>query len=54
MAQHYGLDSDQVYERQWRLSDMSVAAISDYLGKVKRRATVLKECLNTVPSGLHI
>ena len=29
---------------------MSVAAISDYLGKVKRRSLVLKECLNTVPS----
>ena len=40
----------KVYERQWKLSNMSVAAISDYLGKVKRRSLVLKECLNTVPS----
>ena len=50
MAQHYGLDSDHVYDRQWRLSNLSVLAIKDYLGKVKRRSLVLRECLNTVPN----
>ena len=50
MAQHYGLDSDQVYIRQWKLSNLSVIAIKDYLAKIKRRSMVLKECMNTVPS----
>ena len=36
------LDTDPVYERQWRMSKKSVAAIHDYLGKIKRRVTVLK------------
>ena len=50
MSQHYGLDSDQVYDRQWRLSNLSVVAIKDYLSKIKRRSLVLRECLNTVPN----
>ena len=49
LAQHYNLDSDQVYERQWKLSDMSTTAISDYFTKIKRRSLVLRECLHTVP-----
>ncbi len=36
------LDTDPVYERQWRMSRKSVAAIHDYLGKIKRRVTVIK------------
>ena len=40
LAQHYNLDSDQVYERQWKLSNMSTTAISDYLTKIKRRSLV--------------
>ena len=53
MAQHYGLDSDHVYERQWKLSDFSANAIADYLGKIKRRSLVLKECLSTVPNDVN-
>ena len=52
LAQHYRLDTDPVYERQWRKSGKSVAAIQDYLGKIKRRVTVLKECLETIPEDL--
>ena len=52
LAQHYRLDTDPVYERQWRRSNKSVAAIHDYLGKVRRRATVLKECLETIPQDI--
>ena len=40
LAQHYNLDSDQVYERQWKLSNMSTTAISDYFTKIKRRSLV--------------
>ena len=50
LAQHYNLDSDQVYERQWKMSNLTTTAISDYLTKVKRRSLVLRECLNTVPN----
>ena len=53
MAQHYNLDSDQVYIRQWKLSNLSVIAIKDYLSKIKRRSMVLKECMNTVPSDIE-
>ena len=50
LAQHYNLDSDQVYERQWKMSNLTTTAISDYLTKVKRRSLVLRECLHTVPN----
>ena len=53
LAQHYNLDSDQVYERQWKLSNMSTTAISDYFTKIKRRSLVLRECLNTVPEDVE-
>ena len=53
MAQHYGLDSDQVYERQWRSSNLSVVAIKDYLAKIKRRSLVLRECLHAVPNDVE-
>ena len=53
MAQHYGLDTDQVYDRQWRLSNLSIVAIKDYLEKIKRRSLVLRECLHTVPTDVE-
>lgn len=31
LAQAYGLDSDLVYQRQWRKSAVNVASIQDYL-----------------------
>ncbi|XP_041888889.1 neuroblastoma-amplified sequence isoform X3 [Corvus kubaryi] len=49
LAQTYGLDSDLVYQRQWRKSAVSVASIQDYLSKIKKRAWVLHECLERVP-----
>ena len=52
LAQHYNLDTDRVYSRQWRSSNKSSAAIQDYLGKLRGRAEVLAECLNTVPDCL--
>ena len=52
LAQHYGLDTDLVYERQWRRSTKSGAAIQDYLGKMLRRQPVLKEVLETLPEDL--
>ena len=49
LAQHYNLNTDPVYERQWRKSNKSVAAIHDYLSKISKNVTVFKECLETIP-----
>ncbi|KAG8124286.1 hypothetical protein E2320_019602 [Naja naja] len=48
IAQTYELDSDLVYQRQWRKSAVSVASIQDYLSKIKKRSWVLHECLERV------
>ncbi|NXY87208.1 NBAS protein, partial [Alcedo cyanopectus] len=52
LAQTYGLDSDLVYQRQWRKSAVNVASIQDYLSKIKKRAWVLHECLERVPENV--
>jgi len=52
LAQHYGLDTDPVYSRQWQQSIKSVAAIHDYLSKMKKRSEVLKECTETIPNDI--
>ncbi|XP_010124939.1 PREDICTED: neuroblastoma-amplified sequence-like, partial [Chlamydotis macqueenii] len=52
LAQAYGLDSDLVYQRQWRKSAVNVASIQDYLSKIKKRTWVLHECLERVPENV--
>uniref|UniRef100_A0A673JN30 Neuroblastoma-amplified sequence N-terminal domain-containing protein n=1 Tax=Sinocyclocheilus rhinocerous TaxID=307959 RepID=A0A673JN30_9TELE len=52
LAQAYGLDSDLVYQRQWRKSTVSIASIQDYLSKIKKRAWVLHECVERVPENV--
>ena len=52
LAQHYGLDTDSVYRRQWQQSNKSGAAIQDYLTKIKRRNEVVRECLETIPDDI--
>ncbi|XP_045700377.1 neuroblastoma-amplified sequence isoform X4 [Phyllostomus hastatus] len=49
LAQTYGLDTDLVYQRQWRKSAVSSASIQNYLSKIKKRSWVLHECLERVP-----
>ncbi|XP_064475792.1 NBAS subunit of NRZ tethering complex-like [Ornithodoros turicata] len=49
LARTYSLDSDLVYQRQWRKSSASVASIHDYLGKITKCTWVLHECLERVP-----
>ncbi|XP_046403983.1 neuroblastoma-amplified sequence-like [Ischnura elegans] len=49
LAQAYNLDCDLVYQRQWRNSNVTLATIHDYLGKVTKRLWVLKECVSRVP-----
>uniref|UniRef100_A0A667Y811 NBAS subunit of NRZ tethering complex n=1 Tax=Myripristis murdjan TaxID=586833 RepID=A0A667Y811_9TELE len=38
LAHAYNLDSDLVYQRQWRKSTVSVASIQDYLSKIRKRS----------------
>ncbi|XP_030627151.1 NBAS subunit of NRZ tethering complex [Chanos chanos] len=52
LAHAYGLDSDLVYQRQWRKSTVSIASIQDYLSKIKKRSWVLHECVERVPENV--
>jgi len=52
LAQHYGLDTDPVYSRQWQQSKKSMASIHDYLAKMKKRGEVIRECLDTIPEDI--
>lgn len=52
LAQTYGLDTDLVYQRQWRKSAVNVASIQNYLSKIKKRSWVLHECLERVPENV--
>ncbi|XP_035278775.1 neuroblastoma-amplified sequence [Anguilla anguilla] len=52
LAQAYDLDSDLVYQRQWRKSTVSIASIQDYLSKIKKRSWVLHECVERVPENV--
>ncbi|XP_066561749.1 NBAS subunit of NRZ tethering complex [Amia ocellicauda] len=52
LAKAYGLDSDLVYQRQWRKSTVSIASIQDYLSKIKKRSWVLHECVERVPENV--
>ncbi|XP_075717206.1 NBAS subunit of NRZ tethering complex isoform X2 [Rhinoderma darwinii] len=52
LAHAYALDTDLVYQRQWRKSTVNVATIQDYLSKIKKRSWVLHECLERVPENV--
>ncbi|KAK3595169.1 hypothetical protein CHS0354_002768 [Potamilus streckersoni] len=52
LAKAYGLDSDLVYQRQWKKSPVSKAAIQDYLSKIKKRAWVLHECMERISESI--
>lgn len=52
LAHAYGLDTDLVYQRQWRKSTVNIATIQDYLSKIKKRSWVLHECLERVPENV--
>ncbi|XP_068136383.1 NBAS subunit of NRZ tethering complex isoform X2 [Hyperolius riggenbachi] len=52
LAHSYGLDTDLVYQRQWRKSTVNIATIQDYLSKIKKRSWVLHECLERVPENV--
>lgn len=49
LAQVYKLDSDLVFQRQWKRNAVSIHTIRNYLAKIKKRNWVLQECLERVP-----
>ncbi|KAH0516284.1 Neuroblastoma-amplified sequence [Microtus ochrogaster] len=52
LAHTYGLDTDLVYQRQWRKSAVNIASIQNYLSKIKKRSWVLHDCLERVPENV--
>ncbi|XP_050999438.1 NBAS subunit of NRZ tethering complex [Acomys russatus] len=52
LAHTYSLDTDLVYQRQWRKSAVNIASIQNYLSKIKKRSWVLHECLERVPENV--
>nr|CAD7398642.1 unnamed protein product [Timema cristinae] len=49
LAHAYNLDCDQVYQRQWRNSEVSIDTIHNFLSKITKRSWVLNECVKRVP-----
>lgn len=47
------MDTDLVYQRQWRKSELTLNAIAEHLGKVSKRSWVLNECVTRVPDTLE-
>ncbi|XP_072167418.1 NBAS subunit of NRZ tethering complex-like [Diadema setosum] len=52
LSQRFGLDSDVVYQTQWRKTRVSLASIQDYLSKITKRPWVLHECLDRIPDDI--
>ncbi|KAG7201140.1 hypothetical protein KM043_003931 [Ampulex compressa] len=53
LANTYNLDTDLVYQTQWRKSELSLNAIQEHLSKVTKRSWVLNECVTRVPDTLE-
>lgn len=53
LANTYNLDTDLVYQTQWRKSKLSLNAITEHLSKVSKRSWVLNECIMRVPDTME-
>lgn len=53
LANMYNLDTDLVYQTQWRKSELSLNAIHEHLSKVTKRSWVLHECITRVPDTIE-
>ncbi|XP_017875232.2 neuroblastoma-amplified sequence-like [Ceratina calcarata] len=53
LANTYNLDTDLVYQTQWRKSELSLNAIQEHLSKVTKRSWVLCECITRVPDTIE-
>ncbi len=52
LAKSYNLDTDLVYQKQWRSKPITKATIMDYLSKIKKGSWILHECLTRVSSNI--
>ncbi|XP_011879378.1 PREDICTED: neuroblastoma-amplified sequence-like isoform X2 [Vollenhovia emeryi] len=53
LANTYNLDTDLVYQTQWRKSELSLSAIAEHLSKISKRSWVLNECVVRVPDTME-
>lgn len=53
LANTYKLDTDLVYQTQWRKSELSLNAITEHLSKISKRSWVLNECVTRVPDTME-
>ncbi|XP_068626445.1 NBAS subunit of NRZ tethering complex-like isoform X2 [Battus philenor] len=52
LAATFGLDSDQVYQQQWRKNPVSTEAIEKYLSKVSKKIWAVHQCVDRLPESL--
>ncbi|XP_045511446.1 neuroblastoma-amplified sequence-like isoform X1 [Colias croceus] len=52
LAEAFGLDSDLVYQQQWRKNPVSTDAIQNYLSKVSKKIWVVHQCVDRIPESL--
>lgn len=52
LAKSYALDTDLVYQKQWRAKPIKKSTIVDYLSKIKKRSWILHECLTRVSADI--
>ncbi|KMQ95721.1 neuroblastoma-amplified sequence [Lasius niger] len=53
LANTYNLDTDLVYQTQWRKSELSLNAIAEHLSKISKRSWVLNECVVRIPDTME-
>ncbi|XP_062524518.1 NBAS subunit of NRZ tethering complex [Bombyx mori] len=52
LAEEFGLDSDLVYQQQWRKNPVSTEAIQKYLSKVSKKIWAVHQCVDRLPETL--
>ncbi|CAH2049903.1 unnamed protein product, partial [Iphiclides podalirius] len=52
LADRFGLDSDLVYQQQWRKNPVSTHAIHNYLSKVSKKIWAVHQCVDRLPETL--
>ncbi|XP_063617124.1 NBAS subunit of NRZ tethering complex-like [Cydia splendana] len=52
LAEEFALDSDLVYQQQWRKNTVSTDAIQKYLSKVSKKIWAVHQCVDRLPETL--
>ncbi|XP_045779272.1 neuroblastoma-amplified sequence-like isoform X2 [Maniola jurtina] len=53
LAETFNLDSDLVYQQQWRKNPVSTDAIQNYLSKVSKKIWAVHQCVDRLPESLQ-